>query len=191
MMPWDMMVTVNGYWYYKFRNTSLDGMTFAPLNSSTPGLTRRQKEFESYISIASSVPSSITVIAHALFGNRFSIHGRAMVIEILEEIRNTGKLGISKVSLVGMITTFTGIIVLAYLDSDDWATLFLIFNLTFAVIINIFRALFRATNRFAYSTAEPFLHLTSFRASLFTVPTWVVFPSLTWVPFRAAFAWAA
>ena len=34
--------------------------------------------------------------------------------------------------------------VLAYLDSDDWTTLFLILNLTLAVIINIFRALFRA-----------------------------------------------
>jgi hypothetical protein len=47
---------------------------------------------------------------------------------------------------VGMIITFSGIIVLAYLDSDDWTTLFLILNLTLAVIINIFRALFRAVN---------------------------------------------
>ena len=24
MLPWDMLVTVNGYWHYKFRNTTLD-----------------------------------------------------------------------------------------------------------------------------------------------------------------------
>ena len=26
MLPWDMLVTVNGYWHYKFRNTTLDDM---------------------------------------------------------------------------------------------------------------------------------------------------------------------
>ncbi|XP_059084389.1 equilibrative nucleoside transporter 3-like [Tigriopus californicus] len=128
MMPWDMMVTVNGYWTYKFRNTSLDEMFIVTLNKSKPGLTKRQIEFESYISIASSIPSAITVILHAFVGNRFTIHWRALV------------------SLIGMIATFSGIIVLAYMDSDDWATSFLISNLTLAVVINIFRALFRATN---------------------------------------------
>ena len=33
MMPWDMLVTVNGYWDYKFRNTTLDDLTYLPLNS--------------------------------------------------------------------------------------------------------------------------------------------------------------
>lgn len=48
---------------------------------------------------------------------------------------------------IGMIMTFSGIILLAYLDSDDWMTPFLICNLILAVIINVFRALFRAANR--------------------------------------------
>lgn len=79
MMPWDMMVTVNGYWAYKFRNTSLDEILVIPMNASKPGLTKRQIEFESYISIASSIPSAITVILHAFVGNRFTIHWRALV----------------------------------------------------------------------------------------------------------------
>ena len=37
MMPWDMMVTVNGYWNYKFRNTSLDDVE---VNGTEPGLTK-------------------------------------------------------------------------------------------------------------------------------------------------------
>ena len=46
-----------------------------------------------------------------------------------------------------MITTFTGVIILAYVDTDDWTTTFMICNLVLAVVINIFRALLRATNR--------------------------------------------
>lgn len=75
-----MMVTVNGYWHYKFRNiTEEDIISQLPENNTyEPGLTKRQKEFESYISIASSIPSATTVITHAFIGNRFSIHGRAI-----------------------------------------------------------------------------------------------------------------
>ena len=46
-----------------------------------------------------------------------------------------------------MIVAFFGIIVMAYLDSDEWTTAFMVSNLVLAVIINVFRALFRATNR--------------------------------------------
>ena len=40
---------------------------------------RWQKEFESYISIASSVPSAVTVVTHAFVGNRFSVNKRAII----------------------------------------------------------------------------------------------------------------
>ena len=33
MLPWDMMVTVNGYWHYKFRNVSEDD-PFFPVNTT-------------------------------------------------------------------------------------------------------------------------------------------------------------
>ena len=46
-----------------------------------------------------------------------------------------------------MILTLSGIIVLAYLDTDDYATAFLAANLSLAVVINAFRALCRAANR--------------------------------------------
>ena len=142
MMPWDMLATVNGYWQYKFRNVTIEEMrefverqtnlrqnrTESVKFPPAVGLTKRQKEFESYIAIASSVPSFIVVVGHAFVGNRFSERGKSLI------------------SLIGISFTFSGIIVLAYLDSDDWATLFLIGNLTLAVIVNAFRALLRATN---------------------------------------------
>ncbi len=128
MMPWDMLMTVNGYWEYKLRNASIDDLEDDDPNDPDPPLTRRQKEFMSYLSVASSVPGSVVVISHAFLGNRLSINLRAVV------------------SLVGMIAAFSGILVLAFADSDDWTTVFMASNLVLAVIINVFRALFRATN---------------------------------------------
>ncbi len=50
---------------------------------------------------------------------------------------------------IGIIATFSGIICLAVLDTQDWTETFMALNLTFAVIINTFRALYRATTRFS------------------------------------------
>ena len=43
MLPWDMLVTVNGYWHYKFRNTTLDDVAMPESEAlrsllSPPGL---------------------------------------------------------------------------------------------------------------------------------------------------------
>ena len=56
------------------------------------GLTKMQKEFESYIFIASSIPSMVIVVIHAFVGNRFSVRARSVL------------------SLSGIIVTFSGII---------------------------------------------------------------------------------
>lgn len=47
MLPSDMMVTVNGYWHYKFRNTSLDDVTFAEPEGSAH-LTRYNNTIVTY-----------------------------------------------------------------------------------------------------------------------------------------------
>ena len=57
-----------------------------------PGLTKMQKEFESYIFIASSIPSMVIVVIHAFVGNRFSVRARSVL------------------SLAGIIVTFSGVI---------------------------------------------------------------------------------
>ena len=61
------------------------------------GLTKMQKEFESYIFIASSIPSMVIVVIHAFVGNRFSVRARSVL------------------SLTGIIVTFSGII-----GMDTW-----------------------------------------------------------------------
>ncbi len=88
-----------------------------------------QKAFLSYLGIASSLPACFVYLVHSLIGKRFSVHAKALF------------------SLVGMIITFTGFIVLAYLDTSDWTDAFMVVNLVLAVIVNVFRAIFRITNR--------------------------------------------
>ena len=53
-----------------------------------------------------------------------------------------------KLQQVGILLSFCGVISLAYVNSDGWIGIFLASNLVLSVIINAFRALFRATNRF-------------------------------------------
>jgi hypothetical protein len=43
-----------------------------------------QKEFESYLTIASSIPSAFTVIMHAFIGNRFGFKSRAVLSLVLD-----------------------------------------------------------------------------------------------------------
>ena len=47
MMPWDMLMTVNGYWEYKFRNGSLDYLEDDPL-ADEPALTRLVQQMACY-----------------------------------------------------------------------------------------------------------------------------------------------
>ena len=61
-------------------------------NPDRAGLTKMQKEFESYIFIASSIPSMVIVVIHAFVGNRFSVRARSVL------------------SLAGIIVTFSGVI---------------------------------------------------------------------------------
>ena len=90
-----------------------------------PPLTKYQKEWASYLSIAANVPNAIFVIAHALAGHRFAMSSRLVV------------------SQAGQIVVFSAILVLAAVDSDDWQQAFLVSNLVVVVLINIFAAVFQ------------------------------------------------
>ncbi len=38
LLPWNILITVNGYWDYKFRNTTLDGVELEVLELFNVGL---------------------------------------------------------------------------------------------------------------------------------------------------------
>ena len=53
----------------QFRNTSVNG---------TEEHTKLQKEFTSYLAIASNVPNALFVILNVLYGRRFGVNNQGM-----------------------------------------------------------------------------------------------------------------
>ena len=65
LLPWNFFISVNDYWNFKFRDTE---------QNSTH--TKLQKEFTSYLAIASNVPNATFVILNVLYGQRFNLNLR-------------------------------------------------------------------------------------------------------------------
>lgn len=78
MIPWDVLVSVNGYWKHKLRNTSLDDAGYLPLGENST-LTTLQMEMQSYIGMTASLPSLIVMNFNAAIGTRFTVHKKALV----------------------------------------------------------------------------------------------------------------
>merc|ERR1719499_2603676 len=127
MMPWNMLINVNYFWDYKFRNTSMDDATVSNSSSAVPPPTKLQKEFTSYLSIASNVPNAVFVILHALLG-----HLVGMRLRVLG-------------SQVGQMIVFACITILALVDSDSWQKTFLAVNLSAIALMNVFNAVFQGS----------------------------------------------
>ena len=119
LLPWNILITVNGFWDYKFRNVSLDTV------NDTSADTDLQKLFASYVAIASNVPNATFIILHAIIGHKFSM-----------KLRLYG-------SQIGMAFTLSLITILSILDSDSWQDEFLALTLTGVVFINAFSAVFQ------------------------------------------------
>merc|ERR1719499_1176680 len=128
MMPWNMLINVNYFWDYKFRNTSMDDATVSNSSSAVPPPTKLQKEFTSYLSIASNVPNAVFVILHALLG-----HLVGMRLRVLG-------------SQVGQMIVFACITILALVDSDSWQKTFLAVNLSAIALMNVFNAVFQGAS---------------------------------------------
>jgi hypothetical protein len=73
LLPWNILITVSGFWDYKFRNVTQDSM--AGNNATT---TELQKLFASYVAIASNVPNATFVILHAIVGHKFPMKLRVI-----------------------------------------------------------------------------------------------------------------
>ena len=79
LLPWNILITVEGFWHYKFRNVSLDGVTEA--NETLPD-SDLQKRFGSYIAMASNVPNATFIILHAIIGHRIPMKLRLYVSQV-------------------------------------------------------------------------------------------------------------
>lgn len=119
LLPWNFFITVNSFWDYKFRNVTAND------TSDEEDQTELQKEFTSYLSIASNVPNAIFVIVNAIYGHNFKLSFRIFT------------------SLGSIIGFFLVITVFAKVNSDGWQIPFLYTILTIVVLINVNTAVFQ------------------------------------------------
>ena len=67
-MPWNFFISVSDYWMYKYRNVTEVNYESANLTTDVV-LTPLQKEWNSYLSIASMVPRVGFLVINAAFGS--------------------------------------------------------------------------------------------------------------------------
>ena len=67
LFPWNILISVPGYWDYKLRNVTANS------TDDANHLTDLQKIYYSYLAIASHIPNSLSLIITACFGQKFSM----------------------------------------------------------------------------------------------------------------------
>ncbi|XP_051838159.1 equilibrative nucleoside transporter 3 [Antechinus flavipes] len=106
LLPWNFFVTAKEYWMYKLQNCS------------SQGASDIQNYFESYISIASTVPSVLCLIGNFLLVNRVSVHVRVLS------------------SLAILLVVFVVITVLVKVDTSSWTFSFFIITIICIVVLS-------------------------------------------------------
>ncbi|XP_021029975.1 equilibrative nucleoside transporter 3 [Mus caroli] len=106
LLPWNFFVTAKEYWAYKLRNCS------SPASGEDPEDMDILNYFESYLAVASTVPSLLFLVANFLLVNRVQVHVRVLA------------------SLSVSLAIFVVMIVLVKVDTSSWTRGF--FSLTIA-----------------------------------------------------------
>ncbi|XP_014640378.1 PREDICTED: equilibrative nucleoside transporter 3 [Ceratotherium simum simum] len=96
LLPWNFFVTAKEYWIFKFSNCSI------PATAEEPKGSDILNYFESYLSVASTVPSVLCLMANFLLVNRVSVHVRVLA------------------SLTVMLAIFVVMTVLVKVDTSSW-----------------------------------------------------------------------
>lgn len=127
LLPWNMFITVNAYWDYKYRalniSEEMPDPSEEPESSSHPQVLA--SVWPGYCAVASMVPNVTFLILNGLFGHRFKTQPRLLV------------------SLFMVIVFFTFTTVMVKIDTDSWQSTFLYLTLASVVAININAAIFQ------------------------------------------------
>lgn len=121
LLPWNFFITAQGYWMYKFRDMTIVNGT----NVTSTQRSELQVTFNSYLSVAAMVPSTIFLILNTILSRRISQKLRLVV------------------SLILIIVFFIVTVVMVQLDTDSWQKPFYAFTLFTVVIINCNTAIFQ------------------------------------------------
>lgn len=120
LLPWNFFITANKYFQYKLRNTSLpwdDGFFKTDL----------QFNFESSITIASTVPNVLFNVITAIMAARIPLKGRMVF------------------SNVTVVVLFMITLALVKIDTDHWQTIFYSITLLSVVILSAASSVYMAS----------------------------------------------
>ncbi|XP_053440125.1 equilibrative nucleoside transporter 3 [Nycticebus coucang] len=112
MLPWNFFVTAKEYWMFKLSNSS------NPATGEDSESSDILNYFESYLVIASSVPSLPCLLANFLLVNRVSVHVRILA------------------SLTIILAIFMVMIVLVKVDTSSWTCGFFVVTIVCMVILS-------------------------------------------------------
>ena len=120
LFPWNILITVTGYWNFKLRNAT-DSSTGD--GDDTEHLTELQVLYNSYLAIAYNVPNALFIIATAMVGYKFNtkvqIYGTQVVACVI----------------------FAAIAGLALVDTDAWQGVFLTVSLVLIALQTAFNGI--------------------------------------------------
>ncbi|XP_074856363.1 equilibrative nucleoside transporter 3 isoform X2 [Carettochelys insculpta] len=121
LLPWNFFITAKQYWIYKLQNCS------SRQDPEGNGVSDLRDFFESYISIASTVPSVLCLIGNFLLVNRVSAS-----IRILS-------------SLAVMLAVFVVITLLVKTDTSSWTQHFFVMTIFCVVIVSSASTIFSSS----------------------------------------------
>ncbi|NWX92288.1 S29A3 protein, partial [Nothoprocta ornata] len=135
LLPWNFFITAKQYWAFKLQNCS------GQPGPAARGATDLRDFFESYISIASTVPSVLCLVGNFLILNRVPASVRILS------------------SLFVMLAVFLVITVLVKVDTSAWTTRFFAITIVCVVVVSsastVFSSsIFGLTSRFPMKNSQ-------------------------------------
>ncbi|NWT13310.1 S29A3 protein, partial [Vireo altiloquus] len=134
LLPWNFFITAKHYWRYKLQNCSDEP---GPVGEAASDL---RDYFESYISIASTVPSVLCLIANFLLVNKVPASVRILS------------------SLFVMLAVFLVITVLVKVDTSAWTTRFFTLTIGCVAVVSSASTIF-SSSIFGLSSCFPMRNL--------------------------------
>ncbi|NXF85817.1 S29A3 protein, partial [Eubucco bourcierii] len=134
LLPWNFFITAKHYWMYKLQNCSDQA---GPAGQAALDL---RDFFESYISIASTVPSVLCLIGNFLLVNKVPASVRILS------------------SLFVMLSVFLVITVLVKVDTSTWTTQFFALTISCVVVVSSASTVF-TSSIFGLSSCFPMKNL--------------------------------
>ncbi|KFO65932.1 Equilibrative nucleoside transporter 3, partial [Corvus brachyrhynchos] len=134
LLPWNFFITAKHYWRYKLQNCSDEP---GPVGEAASDL---QDYFESYISVASTVPSVLCLIGNFLLVNKVPASVRILS------------------SLFVMLAVFLVITVLVKVDTSAWTTCFFALTIGCVAVVSSASTIF-SSSIFGLSSCFPMRNL--------------------------------